>query len=47
MSELEEIGSVRGLSERIRTDTDPEMLAQVFARWCADNGIELAYIQPG
>ena len=45
--ELKQIGSVRGLPQRIRIDNGPEMLAQVFTNWCEDNGIELAYIQPG
>ena len=40
-------GSVRGLPGRIRIDNGPEMLAQVVTDWCEDNGIELAYIQPG
>ena len=45
--ELEQIGSARGLPARIRIDNGPEMLAQIFTDWCENNGIELAYIQPG
>ena len=45
--ELGQIESVRGLPQRIRIDNGPEMLAQVFTDWREDNGIELAYIQPG
>ncbi|MEX0450082.1 integrase core domain-containing protein [Spiribacter sp. 221] len=45
--ELKQIGSVRGLSQRIRIDNGPEMLAQVFTDWRKDKGIELAYFEPG
>lgn len=36
-----------GTPSAIRVDNGPEMIAQVFADWCSDNGVEIKYIQPG
>ena len=47
MRELTQIGSVRGLPQRIRIDNGPEMPAQVFTDRCEDNDVEPAYVQPG
>lgn len=33
--------------KHIRTETGPEFLSKVFTSFCAENGIELQYIQPG
>jgi transposase InsO family protein len=40
----------RGVYDRpgaIRVDNGPELTAQVFVDWCAQQAIEVRYIQPG
>ena len=44
---LERIKQGRGVPKIIRVDNGPEMTAQVFVDWCADNDIDIAYIEPG
>lgn len=36
-----------GKPRRIRVDNGPEMTSTNFSQWCADEGIEIIYIQPG
>lgn len=44
---MEELREQRGLPNQIRLDNGPELVAGVFADWCEEHGIELAYIKPG
>ena len=44
---LERIKSVRPLPKMIRVDNGPEFVSCKLDQWCKDNGITLAYIQPG
>jgi putative transposase len=44
---LERLKEERGLPNQIRLDNGPELIAGEFIDWCDDNGINLAYIQPG
>lgn len=44
---LEQLKEERGLPEQIRLDNGPELVADVFANWCDENDIDLAYIEPG
>ncbi|MBK7754132.1 MAG: IS3 family transposase [Flavobacteriales bacterium] len=44
---LERIKSVRPLPKMIRVDNGPEFVSHKLDQWCRDNGITLAYIQPG
>lgn len=44
---LEEIKSWRGLPRQIRVDNGPEFIADKLSEWCADNGVNLQFIQPG
>jgi len=44
---LERLKLWRGLPRAIRCDNGPELLSEVFVRWCEENGIEIRYIQPG
>jgi putative transposase len=44
---LERLRSWRSLPKAIRCDNGPELLSEVFVRWCEENGIEIRYIQPG
>ena len=44
---LEQLKEQRGLPNQIRLDNGPELIADVFATWCHDNQIALAYIEKG
>lgn len=44
---LEQVVAWCGHPPAIRLDNGSELLADQFAIWCADRGIELCYIQPG
>ena len=44
---LERIKSVRPLPKMIRVDNGPEFISHKLDAWCKDNGITLAFIQPG
>ena len=44
---LEHVTAWRGQPQAIRLDNGPEFLADRVARWGADRGIVLRYIQPG
>jgi len=44
---LSELVAEHGCPRRIRVDNGAEMTSSVFTEWCADNGIEIVYIQPG
>ena len=37
----------RGLPEMIRVDNGPELISLKLDLWCRDNGVTLAFIQPG
>jgi putative transposase len=43
---LQQLAAWRGLPKAIRLDNGPELTAQYFTDWCADQGIELRHIQP-
>ncbi len=45
--ELEKLAMWRGLPQAIRVDNGPEFLSKVFRLWCAENKVEIKYIQPG
>ncbi|WP_164112373.1 MULTISPECIES: integrase core domain-containing protein [Sphingobacterium] len=47
VQQLKELITSRSKPKRIRTDNGPEFLSKVFTNFCAENGIELQYIQPG
>ncbi|WP_164123090.1 integrase core domain-containing protein [Sphingobacterium sp. xlx-130] len=47
VQQLKELITSRSKPKRIRTDNGPEFLSKVFTNFCAENGIELHYIQPG
>ena len=44
---LQRLATRRGLPKAIRLDNGPELTAQHFTDWCAEQGIELRHIQPG
>jgi putative transposase len=44
---LNEIKRWRGAPDAIRCDNGPELLSEVFRNWCAENAVEILYIQPG
>jgi len=44
---LEQLSRWRGLPGAIRCDNGPEIVSQAFVDWCAANGVEIRYIQPG
>lgn len=44
---LERLKDSRGLPEKIRVDNGPEFTSALLMNWCAEHGVELAYIQPG
>jgi putative transposase len=44
---LEQVIAWRGRPQALRLDNGPEFLADRFAAWCAEQAIELRYIQPG
>jgi len=44
---MEQLIEVYGRPAAIRVDNGPELTAQVFVDWCAQQAIELRYIQPG
>lgn len=44
---LEQVVAWRGHPQALRLDNGPEFLAERFAVWCAEQRIELRYIQPG
>ena len=44
---LEQVVAWRGQPQAIRLDNGPVFLAERFITWCAEQAIELRYIQPG
>ena len=44
---MEQLIEVYGRPAAVRVDNGPELTAQVFVDWCAQQDIELRYIQPG
>lgn len=46
-SVLEQLGLLRGHPKRIRVDHGPEFTSAHFTAWCAGQGIQIEYIQPG
>ena len=40
-------GAVHGGPAALRTDNEPEFLAQPFIDWCTDHRVAIHYIQPG
>jgi putative transposase len=44
---LDQLASWRGVPKAIRCDNGPEVTAQAVVDWCAENHVELRYIQPG
>jgi putative transposase len=44
---LKQIIAIRGCPKKIRVDNGPEFISQAFKDWCASNGIQIQYIQPG
>ncbi len=44
---LERLKESRGLPQMIRVDNGPEFISARLDIWCRDNGITLAFIQPG
>lgn len=44
---LEQLKEERGLPQQIRLDNGPELVSDVFAKWCESQGVDLAYIQKG
>jgi putative transposase len=44
---LDQLRLTRGLPEAIRCDNGPELIAEAFADWCREHGVEIRYIQPG
>ena len=44
---MEQLIEVYGRPAAVRVDNGPELTAQVLVDWCARQGIELRYIQPG
>lgn len=44
---LEQVVAWRGRPQALRLDNGPELLADHFVTWCAEQMIELRYIQPG
>ena len=44
---LEQVVAWRGQLRALRLDNGPEFLAECFAGWCAERGIDLWYIQSG
>ena len=44
---LEQLSRCHGYPKAIRCDNGPEIVSQVFAGWCDENGIDIQYIQPG
>jgi putative transposase len=44
---LERIIKEHGKPSRFRTDNGPEFISREFRDWCAANGIEIQFIQPG
>jgi putative transposase len=47
VSVLERLKLWRDLPSAIRCDNGPELLSEVFVRWCEENEVEIRYIQPG
>jgi putative transposase len=45
--ELEHLIEQRGKPEMIKSDNGTEFTSNVILRWCADNGVNWHYIQPG
>jgi putative transposase len=44
---MERLIAFYGSPEAIRVDNGPELTAQAFVDWCAEQRIEIRYIQPG
>ena len=44
---LEQLITLRGKPDRLRTDHGPEFTSAIFAAWCEHHGIEQEFIQPG
>lgn len=44
---LDQIASLRGYPQRIRTDNGPEFTASLFHQWAHQHHIQLDFIQPG
>ncbi len=44
---LDRIKSIRPLPKMIRVDNGPEFISHKLDHWCKENGVTLAFIQPG
>ncbi len=44
---LEQLVEIYGRPKAVRVDNGPELTAQLFADWCAQQRITIRYIQPG
>lgn len=44
---LKDVIKERSKPKQIRVDNGPEFISKVFTLWCAQNKIEIKYIQPG
>jgi putative transposase len=44
---LSQLVAIHGAPRRIRCDNGPEFVAEVLRAWCAQQGIQLVFIQPG
>ena len=44
---LDQLVTMHGTPRRLRCDNGPEFLAEILHLWCAQQGIQLVFIQPG